>query len=112
MNTELILFNFMVIPKFPSYKTDYIRGKINRKTKFFGLNQTEIIASNYGKKGLSVKDGDLNKDGIVDEKDIRFVEKNFLKKGPDASKSQTPVEKSKSGTLADILKKLGLTPKK
>ncbi len=47
------------------------------------------------KKGLTVKDGDLNKDGIVDEKDIRFVEKNFLKKGPDASKSQTPVEKSK-----------------
>ncbi len=62
-------------------------------------------------KGVSVKDGDLNKDDIVDEKDIRFVEKNFLKKGPDASKSQTPVEKSKSGTLADILKKLGLTPK-
>ncbi|OOR29902.1 serine peptidase [Bacillus wiedmannii] len=29
-----------------------------------------------------------------------------MKKGPDASKSQTPVEKSKSGTLADILKKL------
>ena len=43
-----------------------------------------------------MKDGDLNKDGIVDEKDIRFVEKNFLKKGPDASKSQTPVEKSKA----------------
>ena len=41
------------------------------------------------------KDGDLNKDGIVDEKDIRFVEKNFLKK-VDASKSQTPVEKSKA----------------
>lgn len=44
--------------------------------------------------------------------DIRFVKKNFLKKGPDASKSQTAAEKSKSGTLADILKKLGLTPKK
>ncbi|SCC62995.1 Subtilisin-like serine protease [Bacillus wiedmannii] len=29
-----------------------------------------------------------------------------MKKGPGASKSQTPVEKSKSGTLADILKKL------
>ncbi|MFK4468842.1 sulfur carrier protein ThiS [Bacillus sp. RC252] len=35
-----------------------------------------------------------------------------MKKGPDAAKSQTPVEKSKRGTLADILKKLGLTPKK
>ena len=29
-----------------------------------------------------MKDGDLNKDGIVDEKDIRSVEKNFLKKVP------------------------------
>ena len=46
-------------------------------------------------KGLSVKDGDLNKDGIVDEKDIRFVEK-LLEKGPDASKSQTAAEKSKA----------------
>ena len=37
--------------------------------------------------------------------------KKLLEKGPDASKSQTAAEKSKSGTLADILKKLGLTPK-
>ena len=37
--------------------------------------------------------------------------KELLEKGPDPSKSQTPVEKSQSGTLADILKKLGLTPK-
>ncbi|EEL79802.1 Peptidase Vpr; Serine peptidase; MEROPS family S08A [Bacillus cereus AH1271] len=88
-----------------------LAGDVNGD-KVIDVKDAEIIASNFGKKGLSVKDGDLNKDGIIDEKDIRFVEKNFLKKGPDASKSQTPVEKSKSGTLADILKKLGLTPKK
>ncbi|PFO84759.1 serine peptidase [Bacillus cereus] len=40
------------------------------------------------------------------------VEKNFLKKGPNASKNQKPLEKSSGSTLADILKKLGLTPKK
>ncbi|MBG9689326.1 hypothetical protein ABD97_29725 [Bacillus mycoides] len=88
-----------------------LAGDVNGD-KVIDIKDAEIIASKYGKKGVSVKDGDLNKDGIVDEKDIRFVEKNFLKKGPDAAKSQTPVEKSKSGTLADILKKLGLTPKK
>ena len=88
-----------------------LTGDVNAD-KVIDIKDAEIIASNYGKKGVTVKDGNLNKDGIVDEKDIRFVERNFLKKGPDASKSQTPVEKSKSGTLADILKKLGLTPKK
>ncbi|PFN05651.1 serine peptidase [Bacillus cereus] len=40
------------------------------------------------------------------------VEKNFLKKRTDASKNQKPLEKSSGSTLADILKKLGLTPKK
>ncbi|OUB67515.1 hypothetical protein BK744_23430 [Bacillus thuringiensis serovar zhaodongensis] len=88
-----------------------LAGDVNGD-KVIDIKDAKIIASNYIKKGLTVKDGDLNKDGIVDGKDIRFVEKNFLKKGPDASKSQTPVEKSKSGTLTDILKKLGLTPKK
>ena len=44
-------------------------------------------------------------------KDIRFG-KEILEKRTRCIKSQTPVEKSKSGTLADILKKLGLTPKK
>ena len=61
-------------------------------------------------KGLTVKTETLIK-MVLSTKRYSFVERNFLKKGPDASKSQTPVEKSKSGTLADILKKLGLTPK-
>lgn len=76
------------------------------------MKDATIIAGNYGKKGVSVKDGDINQDGKVDETDIRFVEKNFLKKGLDASKNQKPLEKSSGSTLADILKKLGLTPKK
>ena len=42
-----------------------------------------------------MKDGDLNKDGIVDEKIFASL-KELLEKGPDASKSQTPVEKSKA----------------
>ncbi len=48
-------------------------------------------------KGLSVKDGDLNKDGIVDEKIFASL-KRTLEKGPDASKSQTPVENQKRYT--------------
>ncbi|KXI42676.1 UNVERIFIED_CONTAM: hypothetical protein ACS92_00320, partial [Bacillus cereus] len=75
-----------------------LAGDVN-SDKLIDIKDAEIIASNYGKKGVSVKDCDLNKVCIVDEIDIRFVEKNFLKKRPVASKSQTPVEKSKSGTL-------------
>ncbi|HHP1041494.1 TPA: hypothetical protein ACR3S6_005307, partial [Bacillus thuringiensis] len=36
----LLLSNFIYIPAFIIYKTDYIRGKIKRKT--FWLRQTEI----------------------------------------------------------------------
>ncbi|OJD81738.1 hypothetical protein BAU28_24075 [Bacillus paramycoides] len=42
MNTALLLSNFIVIPNFTSYKTDYIRGEINRKNNFFWLHQIEM----------------------------------------------------------------------
>ncbi len=44
-----------------------LAGDVNGD-KVIDIKDAEIIASNYGKKGVSVKDGDLNKDGIVDEK--------------------------------------------
>ncbi len=46
--------------------------------------------------------------GLSTKKDIRFVEKNFLKKGPDASKSQTPVEKSKKRYTDRYFKEIGI----
>lgn len=58
-----------------------------------------------------VKKEDLQKTALSTKKHS-LRRKELLKKGPNASKSQTSVEKSKSGTLADILTKLGLTPKK
>lgn len=111
------------------YATDSYRHKFEGsldKYGYFKLNGLPVNKRDYNlyvevpghltsrltTKLGTVKDGDLNKDGIVDEKDIRFVEKNLLKKELDASKSQTAAEKSKSGTLTDILKKLGLMPKK
>jgi hypothetical protein len=62
-------------------------------------------------KKVSVKDGDFNQNGIVDETDISYIEKNFLKKGPDAKKNQKPVESMGKATLETILRLIGLEPK-
>ncbi|USK33344.1 hypothetical protein LIT25_22945 [Bacillus sp. F19] len=56
---------------------------------------------------------DINQDGVVNEIDIRCVEKNFLMKGPDA-----PADKQPKETLGNSMKGLncflrlvGLEPK-
>lgn len=59
--------------------------------------------------GQSNDEMDINKDGVVDEIDIRFIESNFLKVGPDA-KNKKPVEKLGPKGLNDFLKALGLEP--
>lgn len=64
------------------------------------------IVAFYGK---SNDDMDINKDDIVDEIDIRYIEKNFLKAGPDA-KNKVPLEKLGPKGLYDFLKALGLEP--
>ncbi|MFJ7936297.1 S8 family serine peptidase [Sporosarcina sp. NPDC096371] len=62
----------------------------------------------YGKEN---KQADINQDGIVNEADIRFIEKNFLKVGPDTPKNKKPQEKSGKKGLADFLRAIGLQPK-
>ncbi|KQX68448.1 S8 family serine peptidase [Paenibacillus sp. Root444D2] len=59
--------------------------------------------------GKSSKIEDLNQDGIVDEKDIRFIEKNFLRIDPDAKGK--PKEKDGKKGLAYYLHELGFEPK-
>jgi subtilisin family serine protease len=66
------------------------------------LNQ---VAVHYGKKHDKA---DINQDGIVDEKDARFIEKNFLKIGAAAHKNTKPQEKLGKKGLEDILRALGL----
>ena len=61
---------------------------------------------------MAAKDGDVNQDGVVNEIDIRFIEKNFLKKGRDAKENQKPKENVGPVTLDKILRSIGLEPKK
>lgn len=63
------------------------------------------LVAKYGKEDDQT---DINKDGIVDETDVRFVEKNFMKVGPNVKKQ--PVEKLGKKDLNDLLKSIGLEP--
>ncbi|MFF2290318.1 S8 family serine peptidase [Peribacillus butanolivorans] len=65
----------------------------------------------YGTKDSSIVPQDLNQDGVVDETDIRFVEKNFLTKGPDAPADKQPKEKIGKKGLEYFLRLIGLEPK-
>ena len=49
--------------------------------KMVDIQDARIAALSYGKGTVSVKDGDINQDGVVDETDIRFIEKKLLEKG-------------------------------
>lgn len=53
---------------------------------------------------------DINGDGIVDEKDLRILEKNFLKVGPGAAEQVKPIEKLGTKSIDDLLRSIGLEP--
>lgn len=73
------------------------------------INDIIQAAAFYGKKHDKE---DINKDGIVDEKDIRFIEKNFMRVGPNAKKNAKPQEKLGNKGLEDFLRALSLDPMK
>ena len=62
----------------------------------------------YGKENVVVNKGDVNQDGKVDETDLRFIEKNFLEKGPDAKENKKPKEKHGKVTLEKLFRSIGL----
>ncbi|MBM7585938.1 subtilisin family serine protease [Bacillus pakistanensis] len=72
------------------------------------ISDAIISVFSYGKEGVGVNKGDINQDGKVDEIDIRFIEKNFLEKGPDAKKNKKPKEKHGNVTLEKLLRSIGL----
>lgn len=73
----------------------------------------QSIAEAYGTNDPSIVPQDLNQDGVVNETDIRFVEKNFLTKGPDAPAKKQPKETLGNGKkgLDYFLRLVGLEPK-
>src|SRR5699024_770194 len=60
--------------------------------------------------GTDNEEADINGDGIVDEKDMRILEKNFLKVGPEAGENATPLESLGGKGIDEFLRAVGLGP--
>ncbi|PEJ52236.1 peptidase S8 [Bacillus sp. AFS002410] len=58
--------------------------------------------------GTNKRDADVNFDGIVDEKDMEFVEKNYLRQNTSINNEAKPKKKYKAQTLESIKKDLGI----
>ncbi|WP_078381952.1 S8 family serine peptidase [Sutcliffiella halmapala] len=84
-----------------------VAGDVNGD-KMIDINDAILAVFSYGKKNVGVNKGDINQDGIVDEKDLRYIEKNFLKIGPDAKDGVQPKEKQGNVTLEQLFKSIGL----
>lgn len=89
-----------------SYPYINYAGDINNDGMIDIMDVLRVVAQ-YGKEDNAT---DLNKDGIVDETDIRFIERNFMRVGPDTRENKQPVEKLGKKGLNDFLQSLGLEP--
>ncbi|MEK5389597.1 S8 family serine peptidase [Margalitia sp. FSL K6-0131] len=91
-----------------TYTDQFPAGDVNGD-EVIDINDLVQVAAQYGKKHDKE---DINQDGIVNEKDVRFIEKNFLKVGENAKKNAKPQAKLGNKGLEDILRALGLKPNK
>ncbi|MEH7013816.1 S8 family serine peptidase [Neobacillus niacini] len=87
-----------------------IAGDVNGD-KMIDILDIRSVVDAYGTNDASIVPQDLNQDGVVNETDIRFVEKNFLTKGPDAPADKQPKEKIGNKGLEYFLRLVGLEPK-
>ena len=87
-----------------------LAGDVNGD-KMIDILDIQSVVDAYGTKDSSIVPQDINQDGVVDETDIRFVEKNFLTKGPDAPADKQPKEKIGKKGLEYFLRLIGLEPK-
>ncbi|MCS0671406.1 S8 family serine peptidase [Cytobacillus firmus] len=97
-----------------------IRVGINQKMNLAGdvtqdqnvdIRDLKEAVEHYGEKAPNNQHLDINQDGVVDETDVRWIEKNFLTKGSLAGKGNQPKETIGKKGLADFLKMIGLEPK-
>lgn len=84
-----------------------LAGDIN-KDKVIDIKDIQEVVDAYGIKDNSLVKENINQDGIVDELDVRYVEKNFLTKGPDAPSNKVPKEKIGNKGLEYFLRLIGL----
>ncbi|KQU21995.1 peptidase S8 [Bacillus sp. Leaf13] len=87
-----------------------LAGDVNGD-KMIDILDIQSVVDAYGTKDSSIVPQDINQDGEVNETDIRFVEKNFLTKGPDAPADKQPKEKIGKKGLEYFLRLIGLEPK-
>ncbi|QKE73433.1 S8 family serine peptidase [Arthrobacter citreus] len=58
--------------------------------------------------GTNKRDADINFDGVVDAKDLAFVEQNYLMQNPTINYAPTPKKKYKGQTLESVKSALGV----
>lgn len=89
-----------------------LAGDVNGDS-MIDILDVQSIAEAYGTNDASIVPQDINQDGMVNETDIRFVEKNFLTKGQDAPAKKQPKESLGNGKkdMVYFLHLVGLEPK-
>ncbi|EQB37063.1 hypothetical protein M948_09240 [Virgibacillus sp. CM-4] len=86
-----------------------LAGDVNEDS-FIDIKDVKDIAKYYGEEDPKKQTYDVNQDGVINETDVRFIEKNFLAKGPDAPKGKSPMETIGKKDLNYYLDKMGLKP--
>ncbi|WP_436376140.1 S8 family serine peptidase [Cytobacillus sp. BC1816] len=89
---------------------DNLAGDVTQD-QIVDIRDLKEAVDNYGKKAPKNPHLDINQDGVVDETDVRWIEKNFLTKGSLAGKGNQPKETIGKKRLEDFLKMIGLEPK-
>ncbi|PGT17984.1 S8 family serine peptidase [Bacillus cereus] len=87
-----------------------LAGDVNGD-RLIDIRDMQSVVEAYGKKDASILPQDLNQDGVVDETDVRFIEKNFLQKEVGVPEVVKPKETIGKKGLADFLRQIGLAPK-
>ncbi|PFN09771.1 S8 family serine peptidase [Bacillus cereus] len=87
-----------------------LAGDVNGD-RLIDIRDMQSVVNVYGKKDASIVPQDINQDGVVDEKDVRFIEQNFLEKEVGVPEAVKPKETIGKKGLADFLRQIGLEPK-
>ncbi|MCQ6566840.1 S8 family serine peptidase [Bacillus mycoides] len=87
-----------------------LAGDVNGD-RLIDIRDMQSVVDVYGKKDASILPQDINQDGVVDETDVRFIEKNFLQKEVGVPEVVKPKETIGKKGLADFLRQIGLEPK-
>ncbi|PFN09770.1 S8 family serine peptidase [Bacillus cereus] len=97
-----------------NFRLSSLRGRAGdvNGDRLIDIRDLQSVVDVYGKKDASILPQDINQDGVVDETDVRFIEKNFLQKEVGVPEAVKPKEKIGKKGLADFLRQIGLEPKK